>query len=50
VGARLVMAKYNLADTVPVHAEIDRVTKEGLRKSFSLLYQPTEAVTEKSAS
>ena len=50
VSARLVMAKYNLADTVPAHAEIDRVTKEELRKSFSLLYQPTEAVTEESAS
>ncbi len=50
VSARLVLAKYNLADNVPAHAEIDRVTKEELRKSFSLLYQPTEAVPEKSAS
>ena len=50
VSARLVLAKYNLADNVPAHAEIDRVTKEELRKSFSLLYQPTEAVPEKSTS
>ncbi|MHC4177423.1 MAG: 3-hydroxyacyl-ACP dehydratase FabZ family protein [Planctomycetota bacterium] len=50
VRARLVMAKYNLADTVPAHAEIDRVTKEELRQSFSLLYHPAEAVTEESAS
>jgi 3-hydroxyacyl-[acyl-carrier-protein] dehydratase len=48
VSARLVLAKYNLADTVPAHAEIDRVTKEELRKSFSLLYQPIEASAEKS--
>ena len=50
VSARLVLAKYNLADNVPAHAEIDRVTKEELRKSFSLLYQPPEAVPEKSTS
>jgi 3-hydroxyacyl-[acyl-carrier-protein] dehydratase len=50
VSAGLVLAKYNLADTVPARAEIDRVTKEELRKSFSLLYQPTEALTEESAS
>lgn len=50
VSARLVLAKYNLADNVPAHAEIDRVTKEELRKSFSLLYQPTGAVPEKSTS
>jgi len=42
VSARLVLAKYNLADTVPAHAEIDRVTKEELRNTFSLLYPPTE--------
>jgi 3-hydroxyacyl-[acyl-carrier-protein] dehydratase len=50
VSARLVLAKYNLADTTPAHAEIDRVTKEELRKSFMLLYQPTEAAPEKSTS
>jgi 3-hydroxyacyl-[acyl-carrier-protein] dehydratase len=50
VSARLVLAKYNLADNVPAHAEIDRVTKEELRNSFSLLHQPTEAVPEKSTS
>lgn len=50
VSARLVLAKYNLADNVPAHAEIDQVTKEELRKSFSLLYQPPEAVPETSAS
>jgi 3-hydroxyacyl-[acyl-carrier-protein] dehydratase len=47
VSARLVLAKYNLADTVPAHAEIDRVTKEELRNSFSLLYPPTEVPAEK---
>jgi 3-hydroxyacyl-[acyl-carrier-protein] dehydratase len=50
VSARLVLAKYNLADTVPGHAEIDRVTKEELRKSFSLLYQPSEVAAERSTS
>jgi 3-hydroxyacyl-[acyl-carrier-protein] dehydratase len=48
VGARLVLAKYNLADTVPAHAEIDRLTKEELRNSLLLLYQPTETASERS--
>ena len=48
VSARLVLAKYNLADTTPAHAEIDRVTTDESRKLFSLLYQPTQAVSEKS--
>ena len=48
VSARLVLAKYNLADTTPTRAEIDRVTKQELRRLFSLIYQPTEAATEKS--
>lgn len=50
VSARLVLTKYNLADTIPAHAEIDRATKEELRKSFSLLYRPAEAVPERSTS
>jgi 3-hydroxyacyl-[acyl-carrier-protein] dehydratase len=44
VGARLVLAKYNLADALPARAEIDRVTKEELRKTFSLLYRPAETI------
>jgi len=47
VSARLVMAKYNLADTVPGRADIDRVTREELRNSFSLLYPPNEVPAEK---
>ena len=50
VSARLVLAKYNLADTVPAHAELDRLTKEELRRLFSLLYHPTKAEAEKSTS
>jgi 3-hydroxyacyl-[acyl-carrier-protein] dehydratase len=46
VGARLVLAKYNLADTAPGHAEIDRLTKEELRKSFSLLHQPDKVAAD----
>jgi 3-hydroxyacyl-[acyl-carrier-protein] dehydratase len=45
VGARLVLAKYNLADALPARAEIDRVTKEELRRAFSLLYRPAETVS-----
>jgi len=47
VSAQLVLAKYNLADTIPGRADIDRVTKEELRNSFSLLYQPNEVPAEK---
>ncbi len=50
VGARLVLAKYNLADTVPAHAEIDQLTKKELRNSLLLLYQPTETASERSLS
>ena len=47
VSARLVLAKYNLADTDPAHADIDRATKEELRSSLLLLYQPSEVPAEK---
>lgn len=46
VSGRLVLAKYNLADRSPSHAEIDRATKAALRTSLALLYQSAEAVAE----
>ena len=45
VSARLVLAKYNLADTNPGRARIDKTTKRDLRKLLALLYQPEEAGT-----
>ncbi len=44
VSARLVLAKYNLADTNPGHANIDKATKKDLRQLLALLYQPEEGV------
>ena len=39
VGGRLVLARYNLADTNPQHARIDEATRDELRKQLPLLYQ-----------
>ena len=50
VGARLVLAKYNLADSSPARADIDQAAKEEFRKTYTLLYRPAEAVPEESAS
>ncbi len=38
VGARLVLARYNLADQNPDSADLDRTTIEDLRKRFQLIY------------
>lgn len=38
VGARLVLARYNLADRNPDSADLDRTTIEDLRKRFQLIY------------
>ena len=46
VSARLLLARYNLADTDPELEEIDEAIKRALRKSFALLYQPTAIVPE----
>lgn len=46
VSARLVLARYNLADRRPEHAAIDRATKAELRKQYALLYRPRSAVVE----
>ncbi|NQU25643.1 MAG: beta-hydroxyacyl-ACP dehydratase [Candidatus Nealsonbacteria bacterium] len=40
VGGRLVLARFNLADTDPRRKLIDEATKEELRKQLPLLYQP----------
>lgn len=46
VNGRLILARYNLADTKPDCAAIDHATKKELRKLFSLLYRPAAAVAE----
>ncbi len=38
VGARLVLARYNLADRNPADADLDRSTIEELRRRFALIY------------
>jgi 3-hydroxyacyl-[acyl-carrier-protein] dehydratase len=50
VSGRLVLSKYNLADTNPDHARIDKATKTELRKTFNLIYQPGEIVSETTTS
>jgi 3-hydroxyacyl-[acyl-carrier-protein] dehydratase len=40
VSARLVLAKYNLADTQPDYAGTDRALIRDLRTQFTMLYQP----------
>ena len=40
VSGRLVLARYNLAETDPRRTQIDEATKEELRKQLLLLYQP----------
>lgn len=37
VGARIVLARYNLADRNPDSADLDRTTIENLRKRFQLI-------------
>ena len=45
VSGRLILSKYNLADTTPHHARIDEATKTELRKMFNLIYQPGETIS-----
>ena len=42
VSARLVLARYNLADSKPDHALIDKAITKDLRETYSLLHQPEE--------
>ena len=46
VSARLVLARYNLADANPGQAGIDRATCKELRELFALLYRPAAEVPE----
>jgi len=46
VSARLVLAKYNLADGDPEMAEADAAMRELLRSFFTLLHHPETAVAE----
>ena len=43
VGARLVLARYNLADRDPADADLDRSTIEELRRRFALIYPSAPA-------
>jgi 3-hydroxyacyl-[acyl-carrier-protein] dehydratase len=46
VSGRLVLARYNLADTHSDDASLDEAIRQDLRGLFSLLYQPTAAVPQ----
>ncbi len=48
VGARLVLARYNLADSNPDSADLDRTTIEGLRKRLELIYPEGRASSQES--
>ena len=41
VSARLILERYNLADTKPEDASLDQRTIRELRKLFDRLYRPT---------
>ena len=49
VSGRLVLARYNLADTNPNRAPTDRATKKDMRKLFALLFQTKGPDRETSA-
>jgi 3-hydroxyacyl-[acyl-carrier-protein] dehydratase len=40
VSARLVLERYDLAETQPAHARTDQLVKQQMRNLFGLLYQP----------
>ncbi|MEN6458134.1 MAG: 3-hydroxyacyl-ACP dehydratase FabZ family protein [Thermoguttaceae bacterium] len=42
VSARLILARYNLADTAPQYAATDEATRRDLRDQLALLYHPQE--------
>ena len=46
VSGRLILAKYNLADTNPNNKRIDEATKQELRRIFRLIYQPGEEISQ----
>jgi len=46
VSGRLILAKYNLADTNPNNKRIDEATKRELRKIFHLIYQSGEEIPQ----
>ena len=46
VSGRLVLARYNLAETRSEYASTDRTTKTEMRKMYSLLYRPHMTVSD----
>ena len=42
VSARLILERYNLADTNPDDSPLDEIAKRDLRQLFARLYQPAE--------
>jgi 3-hydroxyacyl-[acyl-carrier-protein] dehydratase len=48
VSARLVLARYNLADANPAEASIDESMRQDHRDLFALLYQPGPPVMQSS--
>jgi 3-hydroxyacyl-[acyl-carrier-protein] dehydratase len=49
VSGRLILARYNLADANPDHADADRTLRDELRRQFGLVYQPRAAVRDAQA-
>ena len=50
VSGRLVLARYNLADSKPDHARIDAAIREQLRYMYSLLREPDAVAPERLSS
>ncbi len=46
VSAKLVLARYSLADEDPMLAEIDRSVIDDMTKAFATIYQPQKAVVQ----
>jgi 3-hydroxyacyl-[acyl-carrier-protein] dehydratase len=46
VNGRLVLERYNLADTRPVFADTDAYLKQRFRAQLALLYQPPEEIVD----
>jgi 3-hydroxyacyl-[acyl-carrier-protein] dehydratase len=50
VGGRLVLARYNLADSDPGQAEVDETILKDLRQLLQVLYQPKAPAAQTPAS
>jgi 3-hydroxyacyl-[acyl-carrier-protein] dehydratase len=49
VSARLVLARYNLANTNPLEDSVDESIRQDMRHQFTLLYQPGPPVAQQAS-